>query len=57
MGRRVARMRICGKYIRNIGLKTLGCRSRGGLRRKWGDEIEGWCSMRFESAQCIVESN
>jgi len=57
MGRRVARMRICGKYIRNIGLKTLGCRSRGGLRRNWGDEIEGWCSMRFESAQCIVESN
>jgi len=41
MGRRVARMRNCVMYIQNIVLKTLGCRSRRGLRRKWDDEIRG----------------
>jgi len=40
MDRLVARMRNCEKYIQNIGLKTLGCRSRRGLRRNW-DEISG----------------
>lgn len=41
MGRRVARMLNCEKYIQNIGLKTLGCRSHRGLRRNWVDEIKG----------------
>ena len=31
MGRRVARMRNCEKYIQNIGLETLGCRSHRGV--------------------------